>query len=70
MSQQHVLLKHLNKVGSISNLEAITIHRIYALPRRIADLKEKGHQFIHEHRKDVTGKRYVRYFYTGKKTSK
>lgn len=69
-NQRQTLLKHLGKVGSISNLEAITVHRIYALPRRISDLEAEGHQFIREHRKDVTGKRYVRYFYKGKKQPK
>lgn len=70
MTQTQTLLKHLKKVGSISNLEAIHVHRIHALPRRISDLEEQGHEFIRERRKDVTGKRYVRYFYKGQKVNK
>ena len=69
MTQTEILLKHLKTVGSISNLEAIHVHRIHALPRRIADLKEQGYEFITERRKDVTGKRYVRYFLKGPKVN-
>lgn len=69
MTQHQILLDHFKNVGSISGLEAITVHRIYALPRRIKDLEECGHQFIRERRRDVTGKRYVRYFYKGWKAN-
>lgn len=64
--QCKTLLNHLNTAGSITNLEAITVHRIYALPRRISDLEEMGYRILRDHRKDVTGKRYVRYFLMGR----
>ena len=60
-TQTQTLLNHMKSVGSISNLEAITVHRIYALPRRISDLEAAGHKIVRVRRKDVTGKRYVRY---------
>lgn len=57
------ILRHLQEKGSISNMEAQTIYRIRALPRRIADLREAGVRTVKKFRKDLTGQRYVRYYY-------
>jgi hypothetical protein len=38
--QLDTIMKHLQTVGSISNLEAITQYNIMSLPRRILDLEE------------------------------
>ena len=47
-------------------MEAQTIYRIRALPRRISDLEERGWVFEREWRKDPTGQRYRRYFLVSK----
>ena len=60
--QLDTIMKHLQTVGSISNLEAITQYNIMSLPRRILDLEEFG-VTINRVRKahPVTGQRYTRY---------
>ena len=60
-SQTAKILEHLNSVGSISFLEAWDLYRVRSLPRRIADLREKGWQIRSDKRKDHLGQRYVRY---------
>lgn len=42
MSQNDLILKHLEKYGSISPLEAINEYGIMRLSARISDLKAKG----------------------------
>jgi hypothetical protein len=61
--QLKTILKHLNKVGSITNREAIVEYNIMSLPRRINDLEQDwGIQFKREMKAHpVTGQRYVRY---------
>jgi len=61
MTQVEQVREHLNKVGSISNIEAQALYRIRALPRRISDLEECGFPISRERRVDNTGQRYVRY---------
>lgn len=60
--QLNTLLHHLIVEGSISDAEARLVHKIRALPRRVADLKEMGVSIVKEWRTDVTNQRYVRYF--------
>lgn len=59
--QAKLVLKHLQQKGSITNVEANAVHKVRALPRRIADLKANGYQIDREFNKDLTGQRYVRY---------
>ena len=60
--QLDTITKHLQTVGSISNLEAITQYNIMSLPRRILDLEELGLKFNRVRKAHpVTGQRYVRY---------
>lgn len=60
--QLDVIMKHLQTVGSISNLEAITQYNIMSLPRRICDLEDMGVTFNRVRKAHpVTGQRYVRY---------
>ena len=61
MSQNNKILQHLQRVGSISWVEANDLYRVRSLTRRIADLREKGHKIISEWRQDTLGQRYVRY---------
>jgi hypothetical protein len=60
--QCDTVLRHLLRAGSITGVEAASVHRIRALPRRIADHREAGYVVRREQRQDVTGQRYVRYF--------
>ena len=60
--QLKTILKHLNKVGSITNREAIVEYNIMSLPRRINDLEELGYKFNKELKiNPATNKRYKRY---------
>jgi hypothetical protein len=53
---------HLQKVGSISNVEAQAIYRCRALPRRIKDIEEvTGVSIKRDRKQDATGQRYTRY---------
>jgi hypothetical protein len=54
--------EHLQKVGSISNVEAQAIYRCRALPRRIKDIEEAtGVSIKRDRKQDATGQRYTRY---------
>ncbi len=66
MGQIDILIKHFDNQDNISNIEAQAVYKIRALPRRIADLKERGYVFKHEWKKDLTGQRYMRYFLVSK----
>ena len=61
MSQKQKILDHLMKVGSISWVEANDLYRVRSLTRRIADLRQAGHDIVSEWRKDHLGQRYTRY---------
>ncbi|MWK59816.1 hypothetical protein GO594_27840 [Pseudomonas otitidis] len=60
--QCELILYHLRKGHTITQRSALMDFGIAALPRRIADLKEFGHEIesIREENK-FTGQRYVRY---------
>lgn len=65
--QLKVLYKFLSSARGldkgISDMEARLVHRIMALPRRVADLREQFGCEIDKVRKvDPTGKPYVRYY--------
>lgn len=66
-TQTQLLLDHFKLKPDISALEARALYRVEALPRRVADLREAGHEIHAVLRKDETGKRYTRYFYKGKR---
>jgi hypothetical protein len=55
------VLQHLKDVGTISAMEASTIYKVRALPRRIADLKSLGYAIKSELKTDHEGQRYARY---------
>ena len=61
MTQNQKIAEHLQNVGSISWVEANDLYRVRSLPRRIADLREAGHEIVSEWRKDHLGQRYTRY---------
>jgi hypothetical protein len=62
MSQNDILLKHLKKVRSISQREALIDHGIQSLTKRISELRLMGHNIKTVHKKHpMTGQRYARY---------
>jgi hypothetical protein len=63
MTQVEALVRHFEKVGSITNVEAQAMYKIRALPRRISDLEARGHKIERQRKVDATGQRYVRYVY-------
>lgn len=63
MTQRDVLLKHFKKEGHITAVEAAAVYKIRSLPRRILDLKERGHKITTTRHRDGTGQLYVRYHY-------
>lgn len=58
-----LILNHLRKGHSITQRSALMDFGVMALPRRIADLKERGFniQTVMEQNK-LTGQRYARYY--------
>ena len=61
ISQNQKILDHLQKIGSISWVEANDLYRVRSLTRRIADLREAGHEIVSEWRRDLLGQKYTRY---------
>lgn len=62
MSQNEILLKHLKKVRSISQREALIDHGIQCLTKRISELRSQGYNIVTKHKKHpITGQRYARY---------
>jgi hypothetical protein len=63
MTQCEKILLHFDKNGSITQREAIMDYSISSLTRRIADLREAGHDIVSVNRRHpTTGQDYVRYF--------
>jgi len=60
-SQCDVLLEHLHKHSHITQIEAITLYRIFNLKGRINDLRSRGWFIETRMLKDATGKPYARY---------
>lgn len=56
---------HLHETHSISNVEAQNLYRCRALPKRISELKAEGMNIQSQWQTDVTGQRYVRYYFMG-----
>jgi len=62
MTQNQIILKHLNKAGSITVREAIVEYSIQSLTKRIQELRESGNHIVsHVKYHPVTGQKYVRY---------
>lgn len=62
-SQCAAILSHLKAGGTITGLEALRRFGCIHLPRRILDLKERGHGISDEWVKDAeTGKRFKRWY--------
>jgi hypothetical protein len=61
MTQLQLLKNHFKQGKSISHYEAMNLYRIASLSRRINDLEDKGIVINRVHKKDPTGRTYVRY---------
>lgn len=63
MTQCEKILNHFEQNGSITLREAIMDYSISSLTRRIADLREQGHDIVSVSRQHpITGQDYVRYY--------
>lgn len=64
MAQTDIILKHIDRVGSISARDAMMDYDMTSatLARRICDLEEQGHTIIRERKHHaISGKPYTRY---------
>lgn len=55
------VLEHLRKVGHITNMEANTVLKCRAVPKRVSKLRQHGYPITREFKRDTTGQRYARY---------
>lgn len=60
-SQNGKVLLHLIKRGTITQVEAHELYRVYRLASRINDLKNLGIELYRRSKTDLTGTRYVEY---------
>lgn len=60
-SQLYKILSHIMRLGSITQVEAHELYRVYRLASRINDLKNLGLVFVKNQKVDLTGTRYVEY---------
>lgn len=60
-SQNGKVLLHLIKRGTITQVEAHELYRVYRLASRINDLKNLGIELFARSKTDLTGTRYVEY---------
>lgn len=64
MSQDELILRHLETAGTITCAEAQTVYRARSLTSIIARLRRE-YDIVSERKTDITGQRYVRYHYRG-----
>lgn len=55
------VLEHLEKTGSITNVEAHAVLKVRSVSRRITELTDAGFDIERSHKRDSTGQRYVQY---------
>lgn len=56
------ILRHLQSVGSITQVEAVAMYKSRSITKRISELRVKGYDIKSEWKTDHTGQRYVRYW--------
>ena len=62
MSQNQLILDHLNRTGSITLREALMDYSVQCLTKRIQELREAGHDIVtHFKNHPTTNQRYARY---------
>lgn len=65
-TMKEMIRNHLKKVHSISGVEAQNLYRCRSLTKRISELRDDGMDIRSVWSKDLTGQRYVRYYFLGK----
>ncbi len=60
-SQNYKILSHILRLGSITQVEAHELYRVYRLASRINDLKNLGVYVVKNQKVDLTGTRYAEY---------
>jgi hypothetical protein len=62
MSQNQLILDHLQRTGSITLREALMDYSVQCLTKRIQELREAGHDIVtHFKNHPTTNQRYARY---------
>ena len=61
VSQHDIIIRHLAKYGSITQLEALAKYSIMRLAARITELKNKGYNISSELIRMSDGAKYSRY---------
>lgn len=64
--QTDLLIDHFKRVGTVSGLEATALYKITSLTKVISVLRKLGFNITSEWKRDNTGKRYKRYFGSGR----
>lgn len=67
MKQTDAILSYLKEYPYITQLIARHVLGIERLASRISDLKQMGAAFDKEYRRDVSGRRYMRYYLKGRR---
>ena len=62
ISQDDMIARHLESVGTITCMEAQTVYRVRSLTSVISRLRQAGMDIESERKVDPTGQRYVRYW--------
>lgn len=63
MNQRDTIVSHLQRLGSISPLEARHVYGIERLASRIDELRQNGHSIETNIKFDARGRRYAEYRY-------
>ena len=61
VSQKSLILNHMRKHGSITQLQALELYRVHRLASRIYDLRLDGHKLRANNLTDATGRTYTSY---------
>ena len=63
--QARTVLSHLKDLGSISPVEASTVHSVHRLAARILEIRKQGFHVATQHKRDAAGHPYARYYLVG-----
>lgn len=67
--QARKVLRHLEKEGSLSPLEALFVYGIYRLSASIHEIRKQGWKVLTTMHEDASGKKYARYHLATQKAS-
>jgi len=63
--QDSSLENHLRRVGSITAVEAATLYKVRSITSNISRLRRAGLKITTDFKRDITEKKYARYFFKG-----